>query len=508
LGGSSAINFMGYFRAPDRDIDDLEKLGNPGWNFKRYEKVLQRIEGFVEPEADIKKRFDLNCDNWTIGRDGPLKISLPTKIDNANEQIMQAFHKDGFPVNQNPFNGNPNGYALWPSTRDPVTNKRSYATTAFYLPNKDRKNLTVLVTATVHRILSSTDSNGELTATGVEFEFGGQIRQVFARTDVVISAGTLTSPHLLEQSGIGKRSLLEKLGIPVKLDLPSVGENLQEHVFIGMSYELTDDAQFDTVDLLRDPAVLAEHIELEKQGKGVFHAGLGGVGFLTLDQLTPRAEELYKSMEDMVASLDPKTTQPGLLDQYNLLLERYKPGNGSPGLQFIAFPGFFSFPKFPAPGKRYVTMMLTMNHGFSRGTVHSVSNNPTEAPEIDPGYLSQGIDLEILVELFKRMRRLVQIEPLKDIIAGELNPGAEVQTDQQIVDWIKATFATIYHTIGSCSMLPKDKGGVVDPSLKVYGTKNLRVADISVVPLHVSGNTQSAAYAIGEIAAEILTGKF
>jgi len=153
-------------------------------------------------------------------------------------------------------------------------------------------------------------------------------------------------------------------------------------------------------------------------------------------------------------------------------------------------------------------MMMLLNHGFSRGSIHSVSNNPAEAPELDPGYFSQDIDLQLMLELFKRMRRIAQVAPFKDMIAKELNPGAEVQTDEQIISWIKATFSTIYHTIGACSMLPKDQGGVVDSSLKIYNTTNIRVADISVVPLHIGINTQATAYAIGEIAADIITGGF
>ncbi|KAI0689397.1 alcohol oxidase [Cytidiella melzeri] len=535
LGGSSAINFMGWFRPPSRDIDDWEKLGNPGWTFSNFLTAVNRTEGLIDPPEDIAQRNYLDTKEWKVGRDGPVKLSFPAVVDEGETRIMETFHKDGFKKNPTPYNGDPSGYWLLPSTRDPKTNTRSYATTAFYQPNAHRTNLTVLVTALARRVLlSDADPNGEVTATGVEFEHGGKVYEVKANNEVVLSAGTLTSPHLLELSGIGRRDVLAKIDVPLKVELPGVGENLQEHIYGGVSFELTNDAPLDTLDILADPAVLAKHIELAQQGKGLFHAGCVGIGQLALSQLTPRAPELHAKIVKIVQDLEEEVAElqkgrragndskeetddegllfakQGLLDQYRLLEERYsdKEGEGSPGFEWISFPACYSFPNLPTPGKRYVTMMLVLNHGFSRGTVHSASKDPSEAPEIDPRYLSKDIDLELMYEHFVRMRHIASLSPFKDMIARELNPGPEVSTEEDIKKWIRNSFATIYHTIGTCSMLPKEKGGVVSPELKVYGTKNLRVVDISVVPLHVGANTQSTAYGLGEIAADIIEGKW
>ncbi|KAJ7459637.1 alcohol/choline dehydrogenase [Mycena galericulata] len=137
---------------------------------------------------------------------------------------------------------------------------------------------------------------------------------------------------------------------------------------------------------------------------------------------------------------------------------------------------------------------------------HLKSKDPRVDPAYDPRYFENPADLELLIEVFKYIRKVTQLAPFKECLDSEVNPGPDVQTDEQIGDWIKQTFNTTFHTIGACSMLPRVKGGVVNSSLKVSGCKNLRVVDISIVPLHVSAHTQTLAYAITEQAADIIKG--
>jgi len=149
-----------------------------------------------------------------------------------------------------------------------------------------------------------------------------------------------------------------------------------------------------------------------------------------------------------------------------------------------------------------------MNHCFSRGTIHSTSADPRKEPTFDPRYMHEGVDLDVLTEMVKFARDLSQIAPLKDMIVGEVNPGPEVKDEDQLRDWIKKCFGTTWHTAGSCSMLPRASGGVVDPELKVYGTNNVRVVDLSVVPLQFAAHPQATVYAIAEQAADIIKGNF
>jgi len=148
---------------------------------------------------------------------------------------------------------------------------------------------------------------------------------------------------------------------------------------------------------------------------------------------------------------------------------------------------------------------FTLNHPLSRGTIHAKSKDPLAQPEIDPHYFEHDFDLEILVQQFKYIRG-IDVEPWKSSVKQEVFPGPKVKTDDEIRDFIKDTVGTVWHTVGSCSMLPRDKNGVVDSKLKVYGTTNLRVVDLSIIPLHIAAHTQATAYMIGEKASDIIRG--
>ncbi|KAI0921212.1 hypothetical protein AcW2_006258 [Taiwanofungus camphoratus] len=495
LGGSSGINFMCYTKPHAEDINDFERLGNPGWNWNNYEKYLERTEGFVPPKDDVQKKLNLKFDTWRIGREGPLALAYPAKIDKAELQVQQTLINAGLPVAPNPLSGDPTGVYFAPNTYDPIKHTRTYATTAFYLPNKDRPNLTVLVSALVNRVLTETTGNGKLSAVGVEFEYDSKTYTVNARKEVVLSTGALKSPQILELSGIGDKEVLEKIEVPLKIELPGVGRNAQEHVFIGVSFELHDDVEFDTLDLLRDPAVAAKHVELHASGSGIYTIGIIGFAFVPLQMLSSKADSIFQAAKERITK-NTAAYPPGLLDQYKIQIDRWQ--KGVPGCEIISFPGFLSAPNAPAEGRRYLTMLVAMNHCLSRGTIHCASADPRKDPEFDPRYLEQETDLEVWVEMVKFVRNLANIEPLKDMVVKELNPGSEVEDDAQLHAWIKKNFSTTWHTAGSCSMLPKTSGGVVDPELKVYGTNNLRVVDLSVVPLQFGAHTQATVYSMAE----------
>ncbi|KAF9821193.1 hypothetical protein IEO21_00801 [Rhodonia placenta] len=523
LGGSSSINFMCWTKPHANDIDDLEKLGNPGWNWKNYEKYLSRTEGFLAPNLDVQKRNNMCFDSWRMGRNGT--------IDEAESRILQTLINAGLPSAPLPVRHEPTGVFLAPNTYDPASHTRSYATTAFYTPNKGRENLAVLVDAAVDYVRTERTKSGKLSAVGVEFEHGGKKCTVNARKEVILSAGSLKSPQILELSGIGSKEVLEKAGVPLKLELPGVGENSQEHTFIGVSFgeqqchlfysvpdatnhviELRDDVDFDTVDLLRDPVFAAQHLELHSLGSGIFTKGIVGFAFVPLSMLSDKSGDIYKAAEEKIVRNADKYP-PGLLEQYKIQLERLR--TDAPGCEIISFPGHLSAPCQPENGKRYLTLLVAMNHCFSRGTVHSTSSNPRKEPEFDPHYLEEKVDLDIWCETTKFVRGLSQVSPLKDMIVKEVNPGPAVEDDGQLrgmpglalcadfllivsAEWIKTYFGTTWHTAGTCSMLPQPKGGVVDPALKVYGTNNIRVVDLSVVPLHFGAHPQATVYAIAE----------
>ncbi|KIP08918.1 hypothetical protein PHLGIDRAFT_103537 [Phlebiopsis gigantea 11061_1 CR5-6] len=500
LGGSSATNFFCWGRPAKEDIDAWEKLGNPGWNWKNFLKYSRKSEKFVPPNDKLVQEERFTYDMSVHGTDGPVTVAYPTLLGGYDTIVQDTLEGGfGFPRVLEPASGNIKGTAMTPTTVDPTTNKRSYSSNAYLEPVLDRPNLKVLISAPVEKVVLEKRS-GTLVATGVEFIVDGKTHTTSAGHEVILAAGAIKSPQLLELSGVGDANILQKLDVDVKLDLPSVGTNVQDHIFCGVSFELKEPERYFTYDALFDPAQAAEHLKLYEEGKGgsLFSLGIVGAHMNSLDMVSSRAEEIQ-------ATAPKSATAPGLSEQYEII--RTLAGQGHAELEIASLPGFYSFPNKPTPGKKYVSLAGILNKPYSRGTIHAGSTDPLANPEMDPHYFEQKIDLDRYVEQIKFIRRLAKTAPLSNIIASELNPGPEV-SDDELVQWIKKTLTTVHHVIGSTSMLPRDKGGVVDPTLKVYGTANLRVVDIGVLPLHVCSHPQSIAYALAEQAADIIKGVF
>ncbi|KAI0072981.1 alcohol oxidase [Panus rudis PR-1116 ss-1] len=475
LGGSSGINFFAWTKPPAEEVNEIEKLGNPGWNWDTIQRQFQKIEGFIPPPTEVQELYNLNFDDYGAGTEGPLKVAFPGTVNPVNLTFRETFVNAGIPPAKKP----------------------------------DRKHLTILTSALASRILTKKTWDGKLTSVGVEFVHGNKTYSAATRKKVILTAGTLQSAHLLELSGIGNKEVLRKINVPVLKELPGVGRNVQEHAVAGASWELKEDVDFETLDILNDPAVAAKHMELYAQGTGLYTGGNLSVIFTSLQNISSKAADIIEKAKKTITK-KMETASPALREQYKIQLDRLE--RGAPAAEFIASPMFASGPNPPAPGKQHVTIICVANHFFSRGTIHSVSSDPTVDPEFDPHYFEEEVDLDILVEQVKRVRHLAaHVSPLKDIVVKEVNPGPKVQTDADIREFIKKNGVTTWHTVGACSMLSEDKEGVVDPTLKIYGTTNIRVADLSIIPLHFAAHSQgelptltTMAYAIGERAAEII----
>ncbi|KAH7912481.1 hypothetical protein BJ138DRAFT_1112278 [Hygrophoropsis aurantiaca] len=502
LGGSSAINFMVWTKPPSEHIDDLEILGNKGWNWDSVNKYMRKAEGFSPPPAEVAELRNLNVNEWKedAGLEGPLKTGFPATITPVEIAAYKSFLALGIPQAKRPLGGDPNGAQFVPNTIDTSKNVRSYATTAYYLPNIHKKSFSVLLASNVSQILLE-DDDGSLKATGVEFFCDGKKYEVKAQKEVLVCAGALKSPQLLELSGIGRPEILKSIGIPLKLELPGVGQNVQEHMIVGMSFELNENVKDHTFDHIRDNILKAEHIQLHKQGRGVFTMGVQTMVYTSLQSITDRATEIYQTALQKIGN-NPDSYPPGLHAQLMLQLKRIE--TQSPICEIVVYPGFMSAPNPPEKGKNYVTIVAALNNNLSRGTIHSVSSNWETDPAFDPHYFEEDADLEILVETMLFIRKLANTEPFKNSIAQELNPGPEVSTVEGLKKHAKTYLNTTFHTAGSLSMLPLEHGGVVDSKLKVYGVDNLRVVDLSVLPLHFTAHTQAVVYGIAEKAADII----
>ncbi|KAK0219879.1 hypothetical protein IW262DRAFT_1460990 [Armillaria fumosa] len=502
LGGSSAMNFGIWSKPPREDINDWERLGNHGWNWETYEKYCNKAASYVPLES-----FAQCGTTWQDPRGiGPLKITHPKIVPDVDVKLQEAFVNLGIPLASAPDRGEPSGAHVALNTVDPEMHTRTYSTTAYLQPNISRPNLLVLTNAYACRVITNTEA-ALLTATGVEFSYGEEnvVHVAHASKEVILCAGALKSPQILELSGIGRPEVLSNIGISVKLPLD--GQKICVQPELKLHKELKDDVPDKTFDMLRDPEQAKEQAELFTKGEGVSMMGIVNLTFAPLHSVSPRAAELIDNEKYIIEeNIKARNYSPGLVDQYRLMLERLD--RKEPGWEFLGMPVHLSSLQPSEPGKKYYSILPISNYTFSRGTIHVKSDDPMVDPIFDPHYLEHDIDLQGLVDMVKYTRKLCDTAPFKDFLAAEVVPGPEVQTDEEIITWLKKAISTVFHVAGSLSMLPREKGGVVDPELKVYGTTNIRVADLSVVPLHFSAHPQATVYIIGEMGTYLIVPYF
>jgi choline dehydrogenase-like flavoprotein len=261
------------------------------------------------------------------------------------------------------------------------------------------------------------------------------------------------------------------------------------------------DEKYTSFDVTQDPARAAQELEIyTKTKRGLYsESTLSGFAFLPLSLFADR-DKILESARSLNFEEFPSGSRK-TLELHKELLGR----EDCPALEILLMPEFLESSGGKAePGKNYVTFIVALMHPFSRGTVHISSPDPLAKPAIDPRFLENTVDLDILVDALKFSRKITQTAPLCEMIARETSPGPSVQTDDEMKAHIRDIFQTVYHPLGTAAMLPLEDGGVVDANLKVYGTQNLRVIDASVIPIQIAAHTQATLYAIAEKAADII----
>lgn len=521
MGGSSAINLEIWNRASKSDIDDWGELGNEGWSWENLLPYFLKTEDFIFPPE--KEAHDLNIsyiNPQLHGTNGPIKVSYPTEYGTFQAAWTPTFHSLELQVDGDPFNGRALGGFTTPISQNPKTVTRSYAANAYYKPNAARPNLKVVTNALVnnvvfqHRIAGY--GNSPLVATGLNFTSKGKSCVVKARREVVLSAGVVQSPQLLELSGIGSAALLKSLGIDVLIDNPHVGENLQDHQETSLGFEAADGLT--TLDSLGDPAAFGAAFDQYNTNRtGLLTEAACSTSLLSYAQI------LKSSKSPNLLPADKKCYQPspaelrknpGLAKQYELIARKLlNPHEAS--IQEIFLPAGSNYKHVdnssllftsPGPGS-FVTFYGLALHPFSRGSIHIASSNPTVYPIINPRYLSNPLDLDVLSTIALHLQTLATTRPFSSLLKKKgtvYETGYARVTPANVKQHVRSTINSIYHGIGTCAMEPRDKGGVVDARLKVYGTRNLRVVDASVVPLATRGTIQSLVYAVAEKAADMI----
>ncbi|PIL27210.1 hypothetical protein GSI_10354 [Ganoderma sinense ZZ0214-1] len=489
---------MVWTRPQREEMDAIEALGNKDWNWTRFFEASKKSEKFHLSVPTNDGEYVDKYSKESVGNDGPVSIGFTKTVSGAESPFQKALSTFGVDVIEDALGGAHVGTFKSASNIDLPTGTRSSAASAYLFPALGRTNLSVLTGAYVRRLLTSNHTAG-LVATGAEFQYGEQVYAVNASKEVILCAGTIKSPHILELSGIGSRATLESANIPVQVDLPTVGENLQDHiVFGGSAWKMKDGYNFVTSDTFQLPDIQARLREIHGQDAPISLAA-SGLTFLPLKSFSDRAEELLQAMEREIANKADKLP-PGLKEQYDAQLALYKSEN-VPQMELFVFP---FIPNPNGPVIPIIALCPILSHPFSRGSIHATTNDPCVEPAIDPNYFGEQIDLEVLLDGAKFILKVADSAPWKEVAERQLLPGPAGATDESLRDFVRKNISTSWHACGTCSMLPRDKGGVVDASLKVYGTQNIRVADLSTLPLLVAAHTQTVVYAVAEQAADII----
>ncbi len=445
LGGSSAINAMIYTRGHPIDYDDWGRLGIKGWDFKTLLKYFKKAEDFELGESQYH------------GKGGPLHVSVPNSSHFGFKMFQDATMQAQLPQTQD-FNGASNeGFGKYHLTiKD---GKRCSSFMGYLKPNLGRKNLKIIANKIVSKIIIENKR-----AIGVEYydASNGVSKKVFAKREIILSAGAIGSPQILLLSGIGPADELKMIGIEPLLNLPSVGKNLQDHLDVSLLQETSLPITYNSLATgLKQIKVGLEYI--------LFKKGFARENFLEMGGFAKSHDELHR-----------------------------------PNLQFHFMNGLFKNHNKTKIRKDGFTLHVCNLYPESRGEICLKSSNPNAAPRIVANYLATEKDMEIMRLGVKMARRIFSQPAFEN--TKEYEPSAKVQSDDEIDNFIRANAETIYHPVGTCRM-GADEESVVDERLRVRNIENLRVIDASIMPRIVGANTNAPTIAIAEYGADMILGK-
>ncbi len=444
LGGSSSINGMLYVRGQPLDYDTWSQLGNRGWSYDSILPYFKKSEHF-EPGGNDPAR----------GSGGELNVADMRERHEMIEAFIDSGVAMGYTRNKDYNNGDQEGFGYFQVTQK--NGERWSTARAFLNPARARGNLNIETGAMTTRVLLEGKQ-----CVGVEYIQNGVKKTARASREVILAAGAVKSPHLLELSGIGQGELLQSWGVSVAHELPGVGENYRDHYAPRMNWRCT------------------QPITLNEQTRGL--------GFV---------KEIAKYYLQRRGIL---TWTAGIA--YGFIKTR--PELETPDIQLsyahASYANAASRVLDRAPG---MTMTLYQCRPESKGSIHLKAADPLAAPAIRPNFLADAIDRDCLVAGMKIARQLVNTAPLSSYVAHEMTPGDMVQSDEQWLNFARDNGQTTYHVIGTCKM-GQDTMAVVDDQLRVHGINGLRVADASIMPTMVSGNTNAAVIMIAEKAADMI----
>ena len=449
LGGSTAINGLVYNRGQAEDFDGWAAAGNPGWSYAEVLPFFKRTESRIGEGDDAYR-----------GRDGPMPITNIDWIDPISEAFIKGAQQFGMPRNPDYNGATQQGVGYF--QRNIYRGFRMSTARTFLRPVKTRRNLTIRTQAHATQIVfDGTRATGVKYVRGAK---GSQTQVVRARREVIVSAGAVNTPKLLQLSGIGPAALLAQLGIPVLRDMPGVGSHLKDHYSIRVVARVT--------------------------------------GTTTINALS-RAPRLWGQIARWLVK------KPSILALSPSLVHFFwqsRQGLNRPDLQGVFSPASYRegyvgmLDKYPG-----MTCGVWQHRPQSTGFVHAQSKDPFEAPLVQPNYLDHEDDRRVLLDGMRLARQLLKTQALSQYSDGESMPGVQVERDDELMDYIHRYAVSSYHLNGTARMGPAtDLHAVVDAQLRVHGLQGLRIVDASIMPDIVSANTCAATMMIAEKAAALI----
>ncbi|PVH96905.1 GMC oxidoreductase [Periconia macrospinosa] len=495
VGGSSAVNGMVFDRGARIDYNAWEELGNPGWGWEGLFQYFKKSTTFDVPSQQEKEKFGWTWDKAAYG-DGPIHASFPAFQWSTQNISMAAWKEMGLPTPKEHAFGDAIGLFFVPSSEHGVNRTRSYARYGYHDPAASRLNYHLLVGHKAEKLVLSTDKAAE----GVVIYQRDNPQEKFTikvAKEVILTAGAVHTPQILELSGVGPRDVLEAAKIDVKLELPGVGNNFQDHPQAYLTCNFTQDVWPNPATLTNNATFLAAaQAEYDAHKTGPLTLNLNtGFTFLPLGTIHSQSTGFHERL----AAQHPDTYLPRNLDssvrkgykvQKNLLARLYRSPESS---------------VFESPFGGVCQRTSVLTKPLSRGQVHINASDPYGPPIIDFRVYSNPLDMEVSVESIKYTRKYFKSELFAPLKPVESAPGPNVTDDMGIEAHIRRTGGpSSFHVSGTAAMMPLELGGVVGPDLKVYGLKGVSVADASIQPLIPGAHLSATVYAVAEKAADII----
>ncbi|TEY80881.1 hypothetical protein BOTCAL_0036g00090 [Botryotinia calthae] len=507
VGGGSLINGMCWTRGGSADYDAWVALGNPGWGWNDLLPYFKRTEKYTnDVDAEFAHELYVYPDASTHGTTGYIDVSYPKYFYPQSKSFLDGLRELGIPTLLDPNNGTTAGGMLIPNNLSPDSQTRSDARRGYYDGFINRPNLHIATGLVAIRVLMGSAPSEVLARnlpagqwiSGIQIapSLSTVVREISCSREVILAAGSIHTPQILELSGIGQPYILEQLGLPVHVNLPGVGENFQDHPYVGAVYYYTNSSYPTIIQIDNDAQLLTQSQQEYYVNKtGPWTAGaINTVAFPSLSQITSNWTNMLTDAKNqgvtdyLVPGLDASILS-GYDAQKDLIVKLLSRSDVS---------------AYELLNDNVGLMSVAAMHPLSRGSVHITTDNPYVPPDIDPRYCSNPLDLQILTEALMFNNKIVNTDSMKLLQPRPYYPFLPNATPKTLIPAIESGLRTEFHGSGSTAMMPREMGGVVDPDLRVYGTKNLRIVDAGIIPILPASHLQAPVYAIAEKAADTI----